>query len=130
MSIPASHTAATVLVVEDEAGLRIPIVRALRRQGHTVLEAEHGYEALAMLDAHGAPIDLLLTDLSMPGMHGTELAQRLRARLPGLGVIFMSGVAADSLVAIPSQVPRTVFLEKPFQLARLIEVVRGLQIGG
>jgi two-component system, cell cycle sensor histidine kinase and response regulator CckA len=118
--------AATILVVEDEEGLRVPLVRALRRHGHIVLEAEHGVDALERAAAHDAPIDLLLTDVMMPHLNGRELARQLRERQPGIKVLFMTGYSDQAIDALALDPERTSFIEKPFPMARLVEVLREL----
>src|SRR5690606_15965738 len=85
----------TVLLAEDEEPLRRVVRRLLVGLGYTVLEAGGGEEALRIAEALGRPIDLLLTDLVMPGMGGRELAAALRARLPRLRVLYITGYAPD-----------------------------------
>lgn len=116
----------TVLVVDDEPGVRVPIVRALRRHGYSVLEAEHGPAALARSEEHDAPIDLLVTDVMMPTMNGRELAKRMRARLPELLVLFMSGYTDDHIDAVLLEPDNTGFIEKPFQMAGLVDAMEEL----
>jgi two-component system, cell cycle sensor histidine kinase and response regulator CckA len=117
---------ATLLVVEDEEGLRVPLVRALRRHGYTVLEAEHGIEALERAEAHEERIDLLLTDVMMPQMNGRELARQLRERQPGIKVLFMTGYSDQAIDALALDPERTSFIEKPFPMSRLVDVLREL----
>lgn len=124
--MPHPHPVATVLVVEDEAGLRVPLARALRRQGYDVLEAEHGRDALERCEAHERAIDLLLTDVMMPVMNGRELARTLRERRPGLRVVFMSGFSDRAIDALTLEPERTLFVEKPFAMSRLLLAVREL----
>ncbi len=83
----------TVLVVEDEAPVRHLVTSTLQRAGYTVLSAEDATSAMARLRGHGAPIDLLLTDVIMPGRNGRELARDALEFQPGLPVLFMSGYA-------------------------------------
>ena len=83
----------TILVVEDQDELRSLICEVLEDAGHTVLAAANGLEALARAESHGGAVDLLLTDVVMPGMNGRELAERLTALRPGLRVLFVSGYA-------------------------------------
>jgi two-component system cell cycle sensor histidine kinase/response regulator CckA len=87
----------TVLLVEDEPFVRSLAVRALREAGYAVVEAACGEEALERLAAGGPEIDLLLTDVIMPGMNGPELADRVRAQRPGLAVMFTTGYAEEPL---------------------------------
>ena len=83
-----------ILVVEDEARVRLVIAQSLRLLGYSVLEAGNGREAVALWHTHGGHIDLLLTDMVMPeGMTGLDLAQQLKALKPGLRIIISSGYA-------------------------------------
>ncbi len=108
-----------VLVVEDDAAVRSNIVRTLRRCGYTVHEAASGREALARCAQLSPPPALLLTDLVMPAhVDGVALAAQLRARTPGLRVLFTSGY--DHAAQCPPNAP---FLQKPFSPARLSDAV-------
>ena len=112
----------TILVVEDEAAVRRPIASLLRRLGYVVLEAGDGAEALAVWSQHQAAIQLVISDVIMPGgMSGIELCQRLVAQRPGLRVIVLSGYApqADSH-------PRFTHVDKPCEGDALARVVREL----
>ena len=113
-----------VLVVEDEEVIRGLVDQVLRGEGYEVLLAADGEEAIALAD--GNPVDVLLTDLAMPGIGGDELADRLRARAPGLKVLFMSGFAEGGDFSASALPPATAFLEKPFTLAMLNERIREL----
>jgi two-component system cell cycle sensor histidine kinase/response regulator CckA len=86
----------TVLVVDDEPGVRAVIVRTLEENGHRALEASDGGNALEQIGRNGPP-DLVLTDLTMPGIGGAELARRLKERWPALPILFMSGYSAEEL---------------------------------
>jgi PAS domain S-box-containing protein len=123
----APTSATTVLVVEDEDVIRGLVDGALRAEGYDVLLAADGDEALAQ--ARTARVDVLLTDLTMPGIGGRELADRLRADRPELKVMFMSGYADADAFAGGSLPEATVFLEKPFTFAHLKERVRALVQG-
>ena len=81
----------TILLVEDEEVIRIMLVEILTHQGYTVLDAGLATAALALAEKHASQIALLVTDMSMPGMNGWELAKRLRASRPTLPVLFISG---------------------------------------
>ncbi len=108
----------TILVVEDEPSVRNLAVRVLERQGYEVLEAGDGAEALEVAAASGCPIDLLLSDLVMPGMGGRELARRMRSLRPDTVILLMSGYD-DEMVA--GQIAEgDDFLPKPFTPADLI----------
>jgi len=121
-----SEQPTTVLVVEDEDGVRVPIVRALRRRGFTVLEAEHGAEALERYREHGLPIDLLLTDVMMPHLNGRELARELRDELPELRVLYMTGFSDQAIDLFVNDPATTAFIEKPFPMTRLLAALQDL----
>jgi CheY-like chemotaxis protein len=118
----ATRTGATVLVVDDESAVRTITARTLERGGFRVLQAGTGADALKLVDRHGPP-DLVLTDLSMPGLGGAELARRLRERWPALPVLFMSGFSAEELVRRGGIVADVEMIQKPFTPARLLEWV-------
>jgi len=103
---------ATVLVVEDDAAVRETAVRALRRAGHAVLAAPDGEEALRLAGRHAGRIDLLLTDVVLPGVNGPELARRLREARPSLRVLLTSGYAADEALRLSEG--GAPFLPKPY----------------
>jgi len=112
---------ATVLVVDAEPGLCDATSRLLVRAGYRVLTAGSGPDALAVAAQHPTPVDLLLTDMNMPTMAGSEVASRFRALHPGAGVVVMSGYAehADD----PGGRPRELVLGKPFTRAALLDAV-------
>jgi PAS domain S-box-containing protein len=115
----------TILLVEDEEQVRRLVGSALRSFGYAVLEAAHAEEALELAEAT-AHIDLLLTDIVMPGLNGHELAQRLVASRPGLRVLFTSGYPADAALREGIAAARAAYLEKPYlpdELARKIRFV-------
>jgi len=118
----------TILVVEDEAPVRAVTRQLLQRNGYTVLEAADGPAALALVDGEAGDrhIDLLLTDVIMPGMSGRELADQLRARRPNLRVLFMSGYTDDAVVRHGMLEPGLAYLEKPFRPPTLLRKVRGV----
>jgi two-component system cell cycle sensor histidine kinase/response regulator CckA len=118
----ARAAARTVLVVEDEEGVRAVATRVLELEGFRVLEATHGADALEVVGRHGAP-DLVLTDVIMPVMGGAELAARLRARWPALPILFMSGYAAADLVRQGALDGESVTIHKPFTPGALVRSV-------
>jgi CheY-like chemotaxis protein len=107
----------TILLVEDEPALRRSVHKILEQNGYKVIAASNGREALD-LDLSSARPDLLLTDISLPQMKGTELAERFSKRISGLKIMFMSGYAGDSSVEAAH------FLPKPFRREVLIRKVR------
>ncbi len=116
----------TILVVEDEGPVRAVTRQLLERNGYTVLEAADGPAALALIDgeAGGRHIDLLLTDVIMPGMSGRELADQLKARRPNVRVLFMSGYTDDAVVRHGTLEPGLAYLEKPYRPPALLRKVR------
>jgi PAS domain S-box-containing protein len=112
----------TILVAEDEAVVREMVIAALERLGYRVMAASTGEEAVRLIDRLGDEIDLLLSDVVMPGMSGPDLLDRARRTRPDLRAIFMSGYTALT-IGRPIQAGVTL-LEKPFSGARLGEVVR------
>jgi signal transduction histidine kinase len=114
----------TILLVEDEPGVRMLTRVVLERQGYRVLEAAHGLEAVRLWDQHQAAIRLLLTDIVMPeGVNGRELAGRFRAANPTLPVIFTSGYSADIAGRELALQEGQNFLQKPFSPRQLLEIV-------
>jgi CheY-like chemotaxis protein len=114
----------TVLLVEDEVGVRGVAQRILQAAGYTVLAASDGEEAVRLCAQHAGPIHLLLTDVVMPGMSGPALASRLEAMRPAMKVMYMSGYTEDAMVHHDLLDPGTVFLAKPFTPEILVRIVR------
>ncbi len=119
----------TVLVAEDDSALRYVACRALRTFGYSVLEARNGREALGLCERYEGPIHLVLSDLVMPEMSGSELAERIAARHPGVKVLLMSGYAGDEAARMSILRAGDAFIEKPFAVdtlaARVREVLDG-----
>jgi PAS domain S-box-containing protein len=114
----------TVLLVEDEAGVRNLASRMLRDAGYSVLEAAHGQDAELIFAQHPDAIDLLVTDVIMPGTSGPDLYRRLVAEQPGLKVVFISGYATEAM-ARQVQLDRSQpYIQKPFTAAQLVSGVR------
>jgi two-component system, cell cycle sensor histidine kinase and response regulator CckA len=114
----------TILLVEDSDAVRVLAQSVLRRLGYTVLTARNGDEALALAASHGGAIDLVLTDIVMPGMSGRELAEAIVARRPGVRVLYMSGYTDDVIIRKGLKDPGASFIEKPFTTASLADRVR------
>lgn len=124
----------TILVAEDAAALRRFIERSLRLQGYTVLTAANGREALQIARENAHRIDLILTDVVMPGMSGQEFVSRIRRFLPEIPVVFMSGYTDDEILRRGNLAPDTAFLQKPFTLEELATamsegIVQSVRIG-
>ena len=116
----------TVLVVEDDEGLRTMAVRILESRGYTVLSAADGAAAIALAREHGAKIALLLTDVVMPGMTGPFLANELKQSLPELKILYMSGYAGNLVREQELLSPESQLLDKPFSTATLLTKVRAV----
>jgi CheY-like chemotaxis protein len=114
----------TLLLVEDEAPVRESVRRLLEWHGYTVIEAQSGADALRLYDDYSTGIDLVLTDLTMPGMGGFELVEQLRSRQPGLRVLFMSGYAERALTSNGAVPTGTGYVEKPFTVETLMQRLR------
>jgi PAS domain S-box-containing protein len=117
-------TLETILVVEDEGGIRALVRKILRRQGYQVLEASNGEEALRLLAQADNKVDLLLTDVMMPGMNGVELSHQALAHHAALKVLFVSGYTDESVLEAGQFPSGTAFLQKPFTLGSLLGKVR------
>ncbi|HXJ11993.1 MAG TPA: PAS domain S-box protein [Candidatus Limnocylindrales bacterium] len=114
----------TILLAEDAEGMRSLISELLLRNGYTVLTAESSAELFMVTEQYNAPIDLLLTDVVMPGMNGRELADRLRAAHPALRIVYMSGYTSDTIVHHGVLREGIDFIEKPFTEASLMRKLR------
>jgi two-component system, cell cycle sensor histidine kinase and response regulator CckA len=112
-----------VLMVEDEPTVRQFARRVLEQAGHTLLTAGSGDEALRTAAAWPGSIDVLLTDIVMPGIHGQTLAARLQRMRPDVRVIFMSGYGEDAIPAMDRLATPAAFLAKPFSAATLDQAV-------
>jgi len=121
---PTARGSETVLVVEDEAGVRELACQFLRVKGYSVLEAESGPAALELARRHSSVIHLLLTDMVMPKMNGAELAEQLVTLRPGIRIAFMSGYSEFSRGDLGKGFPEAPVLQKPFSPATLVEIVR------
>jgi two-component system cell cycle sensor histidine kinase/response regulator CckA len=116
----------TILLVEDEAGVRRLVREMLRRLGYTILEAADGTTAQRYFQEYEHKIHMLLTDVVMPEIGGRQLAQRLTADQKGLKVLFMSGYAGEALHQQSVIEPGTAFIQKPFTPDALASKVREL----
>ncbi|MDP1891119.1 MAG: response regulator [Gemmatimonadaceae bacterium] len=121
LGVPAPRPT-VVLIVDDDASVLFASRRILVRYGYTVLEAPGGEEALQIVREHGSKIEVVLTDMRMPGMDGQALARRLVTLLPDVRIVFMSGYT-DGLQEKESLAPGRAFLAKPFTLEQLTETI-------
>jgi CheY-like chemotaxis protein len=118
----------TVLIVEDQAEVREYAAAALRAYGYQVMEAANAEEALLVCEREGERIDLILTDVVMPGLSGRELADRLKTLRPGIKVLFMSGHTDDIMVHHGVLRKEAEFIQKPFGPAQLAMKVREMLV--
>jgi two-component system cell cycle sensor histidine kinase/response regulator CckA len=114
----------TILLVEDEEGLRSLNARGLRSRGYTVVEASNGVEALEALEERDGAIDLVVSDVVMPEMDGPTLLRKMRGRNPDLKIIFVSGYAEDAFAKSLEENEKFDFLAKPFALSALVAKVK------
>jgi len=114
----------TVLLVEDEDSVRELVRVTLATRGYNVLEAENGEAGLNLAESYKKTIDILITDVVMPGIGGRELAKKLLALRPGISVLYLSGYTEDAVVTQGALGPAIAFLQKPFTLQNLAKKVR------
>jgi PAS domain S-box-containing protein len=114
----------TLLVVEDQGDVRRLALSILRANGYRLLEAENAEQALQLSGGYAGRIDLLITDVIMPGLNGRQLADRMTRERPGLKVLYTSGYAADVIALQGSLAPGMAYLPKPFGAAQLAAKVR------
>jgi two-component system cell cycle sensor histidine kinase/response regulator CckA len=114
----------TILLVEDEEGLRQLNARGLTSRGYTVLEAGNGVEAIEVLERSDGQVDLVVSDVVMPEMDGPTLLRELRSRNPDLKIIFVSGYAEDAFQKHLPADGKYAFLAKPFTLKQLVNAVK------
>lgn len=125
MDKPATG-ATNVLLVEDEASVRVVTERMLKKAGHSVITAVNAEQALALADEGSTPFQLLITDVVMPGLSGPELARQLRVRRPELRTLFISGYSRDHVIPESAADQQVAFLAKPFTFEALLEKVSAL----
>ena len=116
----------TILLVEDEQSLRTLASVFLRRKGYRVLEASLPEQAIAISNSHEAEIQLLLTDVTLPGMNGRALAEDIQKKRTKIKVLYVSGYPEEILQQADSPTLDNCFLEKPFTLEALAKKIRDL----
>jgi len=114
----------TVLLVEDEESVRELVRETLKSKGYSVMEAPDGIQGMKVAESFEGKIDILITDVAMPGMSGHELAKRVAASRPGIKILFLSGYTEDAIIHEGVLDPGTAFLQKPFTLQALARKVR------
>jgi two-component system, cell cycle sensor histidine kinase and response regulator CckA len=114
----------TILLVEDEEGLRSLNARGLRSRGYSVIEASNGVEALEALEEKDGAVDLVVSDVVMPEMDGPTLLKTMRGKNPDLKIIFVSGYAEDAFEKSLPENQQFAFLPKPFTLSQLVAAVK------
>jgi len=119
----------TILLVEDEAPLRVLAAESLKRLGYTVLQAGNGLEALAVADHHSEEIDVVVTDIVMPRMGGPELVEKLRQKRADVGVIFMSGYTEMAALENAKIGTDAILLNKPFSTEALASKINEVRQG-
>ncbi len=119
-----AHGTERILLVEDDVGVLSLVGNILRGLGYTVVEASNGEEALAICGQDGGKIDMMISDVVMPGISGYDLARRLKGIRPSLAVLFISGYADRTVAGAHKVDPNTPYLQKPFTSASLASRVR------
>jgi CheY-like chemotaxis protein len=120
---PGSRIPRTILLVEDDPVVRHVVRLLLELEGDVVLEAKDGEEALTILSGYQGALDLLLTDVMMPGLSGAEVCDRVRAGRPGLPTLFISGFYPEAVFPDQRMPDDAAFLAKPFMPEELIDAV-------
>jgi two-component system cell cycle sensor histidine kinase/response regulator CckA len=114
----------TILLVEDETPVRIFAARALRNKGYTILEADCGETAINLMAEHGSEVEVIVTDVIMPGMNGPTMIDKIIPGYPNVKVIFISGYAEDVFVNNYGSERSFNFLAKPFTLKQLASKIK------
>lgn len=128
MSVTTAERGENVLVVEDETVVRALIVEVLNELGYNALEAADGPSGLEILQS-ARPIDLLITDIGLPGLNGRQIADAARVRRPELKVLFMTGYAENAASASGFLEAGMAMMTKPFAMEELAQRIRGVLQG-
>jgi DNA-binding NtrC family response regulator len=126
IDLTSSTPLGTILVVDDHEGVRLVVDQILSSEGYVVLPADCADTALDLCRQHGDEIDLLLTDLTMPRMVGTDLARMVAAQIDGVRVLYMSGDSSAVLSPAEREYTRDYLLQKPFEPDDLLDKVHEL----
>jgi two-component system, cell cycle sensor histidine kinase and response regulator CckA len=124
LAVDAQPADAVILVVDDDAAVRQVTARVLQRAGYRVLQAAEGTEALTVARSYDGKLDLLLTDVVMPGMNGRELGELMTQERPETRLLYMSAYTEDEIILRGVRVAEVNFLYKPFSLEGLAAAVR------
>jgi DNA-binding response OmpR family regulator len=114
-----------ILIVEDEDALRLPIVKMLRKEGFSVVEANDGMVALEVIRSQKTQVDLLLLDMSLPGIPSCDVFAEARRLIPGVPVIVTTAFSRERATALLAA-DIDYFIEKPYQFRHLLDVIRGV----
>jgi two-component system, cell cycle sensor histidine kinase and response regulator CckA len=125
-ALPSARIRRTILLVEDDSVVRHVVRLLLELEGDSVLEAKDGDDALTILNGYHGALDLLLTDVMMPGLSGAEVCDRVREGRPGLPTLFISGFYPEAVFPDQRLPEGAAFLAKPFMPEELIDAVDGL----
>jgi two-component system cell cycle sensor histidine kinase/response regulator CckA len=128
--VPVVRRGGTALLVEDDGAVRRSVRLTLERMGYVVLEAADGDAGLALAQEHGGTIDVVMTDLMMPGISGRQFAERLTQAWPDLPVLFTSGYTDDEVIRRRLMRQGQTFLQKPFTSEQLATALQGLRAAG
>ncbi|AYN92799.1 PAS domain S-box protein [Pseudomonas sp. LTJR-52] len=126
-AVVAPGNGESILVVGDDSAVRLLVVEVLNELGYAAQDTHHAHEALAILESE-APVDLLITDVGLPGMSGTQLAERARASRPTLKILFMTGYAGEAVQPKGSLTEGTDIIGKPFLIDELANRVRHMLV--
>ena len=125
-TMPGTRMPRIILLVEDDPVVRHVVRLLLELEGDVVLEAKDGEEALKILAGHDGPLDLLLTDVMMPGLSGAEVCEKVRVARPGLPTLFVSGFYPEAVFPNQRLPEGSAFLAKPFMPEELMDAVDDL----
>ena len=115
---------ATILIIDDEDMLRLPIASMLRRRGYSILETRDGAAGVDLFQAHAAEIEIVLLDLTLPGMSGGEILEKLRKIRPGIKVVLSTAYGRERAFRDVSESESVYYLRKPYKIDELIALLR------